>query len=64
MTLRIFIILQFTFLFYLIVSGIAQAQTVVKGKVTDELTNEPIPFVTVIFKGTTIGMNKIGRAHV
>ncbi len=38
------------------ISIIAQ-ETVVSGKVTDANTNEPIPFATVIFKGTTKGMN-------
>lgn len=32
-------------------------QTKIRGKVTDQLTNEPIPFATVVFKGTTIGAN-------
>ena len=32
-------------------------QTKVTGKVTDALTNEPIPFATVVFKGTTTGVN-------
>jgi hypothetical protein len=32
-------------------------QTKIRGKVTDQLTNEPIPFATVVFKGTTIGTN-------
>ncbi|MBP7166281.1 MAG: carboxypeptidase-like regulatory domain-containing protein [Bacteroidia bacterium] len=32
-------------------------QTKVTGKVTDELTNEPIPFATIVFKNTTIGAN-------
>ncbi len=30
-------------------------QTTVSGRVTDALTNEPIPFANVAFKGTTIG---------
>ncbi|MBK9636300.1 MAG: carboxypeptidase-like regulatory domain-containing protein [Bacteroidetes bacterium] len=32
-------------------------QTKIRGKVTDQLTNEPIPFATIVFKGTTIGVN-------
>jgi hypothetical protein len=31
------------------------AQTRVSGKVLDKLTNEPIPFANVAFKGTTVG---------
>ena len=31
------------------------AQTVVKGKVTDALSGDPIPFANIIFKGTTSG---------
>ncbi|MDQ2657984.1 MAG: DUF5686 and carboxypeptidase regulatory-like domain-containing protein, partial [Bacteroidota bacterium] len=31
------------------------AQTVVKGKVTDALSGDPIPFANIIFKGTTHG---------
>lgn len=33
------------------------AQTVVKGKVTDAQSGDPIPFANLIFKGTTIGTN-------
>lgn len=33
----------------------AMAQTVVKGKVTDASSGDPIPFVNIIFKGTTNG---------
>lgn len=29
--------------------------TLVKGKVTDEVTNEPIPFANIVFKNSTIG---------
>lgn len=32
-------------------------QTQVKGRVTDELTHEPVAFATVVFKGTTFGTN-------
>src|SRR5690349_14638811 len=31
------------------------AQTVVKGKVTDAQSGDPIPFANIIFKGTTTG---------
>lgn len=44
----------------LIVGSISNSlaqETVITGKVTDALTNEPIPFATVIFKGATIGSN-------
>jgi len=33
------------------------AQTVVKGRVTDAATGAPMPFVTVVLKGTVEGMN-------
>lgn len=33
----------------------AQPLTVIKGKVTDATTNEPIPFANVVFKGSVIG---------
>lgn len=43
---------------FIILPCIALAQqTVITGKVTDELTNEAIPFATIIFKGSTIGTN-------
>ncbi len=32
-----------------------QAQTVVKGVVTDKDTRQPLPFVNVVFAGTTAG---------
>jgi len=38
------------------ISGITQAQpTKVRGKIIDASTNEPMPFVTISLKGTTIG---------
>ena len=37
--------------------NISAQETSISGKVTDDLTNEPIPFATIIFKGTTIGVN-------
>ncbi len=35
--------------------SVAQAQTKVRGTVTDGETGEPLPFVNIVFKGTTIG---------
>jgi hypothetical protein len=44
--------------FFLISSFISNAQvTTVTGRVYDPLTNEPIPFASVVFKSTTIGTN-------
>jgi len=50
-----FIKILITFIFLPCIA-LAQ-QTVITGKVTDELTNEAIPFATIIFKGSTIGAN-------
>lgn len=47
------LLLIFTFLFW----SEASAQFVVKGKITDAETGDPIPFASVLLKGTTIGMN-------
>ena len=46
-------------LIFILFSGIsfAQKQTSVKGVVVDSKTGEPLPFVTVMFDGTTIGVN-------
>ncbi|MCE1198249.1 MAG: DUF5686 and carboxypeptidase regulatory-like domain-containing protein [Marinilabiliales bacterium] len=44
------------FLFFLVLSTLTFAQkTVVSGKVTESKTGEPIPYATVVFKGTYIG---------
>lgn len=43
---------------FLMVSVLSHAQTTkVSGKVTDELTNESVPFATVVFKGSGTGAN-------
>lgn len=47
-------ILLSIFFLLLTVTGLAQV-TLVKGRVTDETTNEPIPFANIIFKNSTIG---------
>ncbi len=46
-------------LFFILFSVIAyaQKQTSVKGVITDSKTGEPLPFVTVMFNGTTLGVN-------
>lgn len=47
---------RFLILAVLVVFSVnAYTQTIVKGKVTDANSGDPIPFVNVIFKGTTIG---------
>lgn len=47
----------FASLFFLTLSGCLFAQeTIVTGKVTDAATGDPIPFVNVVFKGTSNGM--------
>ncbi len=49
-------LIQFPTLFFLFILPVAGvAQTVVKGKVTDALSGDPIPFANIIFKGTTHG---------
>jgi hypothetical protein len=39
----------------LLIFSFAEAQTTVRGKVADAITREPLPFVNVIFKGTSTG---------
>ena len=48
-TIYIYILILFTSL-----SAFSQV-TLVKGKVTDDATNEPIPFANIVFKNSTIG---------
>ncbi|MFN8155454.1 MAG: DUF5686 family protein [Bacteroidia bacterium] len=47
----------FSFVLLLLCGHVNAQTTVVTGKVTDELTNEPIPFAAVVFKGTQVGAN-------
>lgn len=43
------------FLVFLWLPSVSFSQTIVKGKVTDAGSGDPIPFANIIFKGTTIG---------
>jgi hypothetical protein len=48
-----------------LLTGVGQAtgQTVVRGVVTDSDTKEPLPFVNIVFKGTTIGSTTDVNGH-
>jgi len=48
---------NYFFLFLFLVSSQSFAQFVVKGKVTDSATGDPIPFASVLLKGTTVGIS-------
>jgi hypothetical protein len=41
--------------FCLLASSVIAQETVVKGKITDASSGDPIPFVNIVFKGTSIG---------
>ena len=50
----------FIFLCLLSVIGTAYGQhTLIKGVVTDSLSGERLPYVSLIFKGTTIGTSGV-----
>lgn len=51
-----FIIKHLSLLLLFLTATLAQAQTVVRGKVTDANSGDPIPFVNVIFIGTSTGV--------
>lgn len=51
------------FVFILFISVSVYAQTVVSGTVTEKGKNEPMPFVSVGFKGTTIGVTTDFEGH-
>ena len=44
-----------TALFFLTASAAAQSLGIIRGRVNDEQTNEPIPFSNVILQGSTAG---------
>lgn len=46
-----------TCLFFIFICQFAIAQNILRGKITDELTNEPLPFVTVQVKKAASGAN-------
>ncbi|WP_323825280.1 DUF5686 and carboxypeptidase-like regulatory domain-containing protein [Algoriphagus sp. C2-6-M1] len=54
---KYFMIRYYFFLFVLLISTPSFGQFVVKGKVTDSATGDPIPFASVLLKGTTIGVS-------
>lgn len=45
----------FIFLFFVAASTAFAQETIIKGKVTDANSGDPIPFVNVLYKGTSIG---------
>src|SRR4051812_37203462 len=49
-------IISFFLFLFLFQSIFAQQQTIVTGTITEKGKNEPMPFVSVGFKGTTIGV--------
>ncbi len=56
-TLSRYYFIRLLFLLFVIAPTILRAQeTVISGKVTDASTGDGIPFVNVVFKGTSIGM--------
>lgn len=49
---------RYIFVFIVLsVSSYAQKQTTIKGFISDSKTGEPLPFVTVMFDGTSVGVN-------
>lgn len=48
---------KYFFLFFFLLSTQTFAQFLVKGKVTDSATGDPIPFASVLLKGTTTGIS-------
>ena len=48
-------ILSFALMVVLPAISYSQKMTYIKGKVTNAKTNEPIPFVNVVFEGKSIG---------
>ncbi|PZX46407.1 DUF5686 and carboxypeptidase-like regulatory domain-containing protein [Algoriphagus chordae] len=48
---------NYLFLFLFLICTQSFAQFVVKGKVTDSATGDPIPFASVLLKGSTVGIS-------
>ena len=53
--IAVFFTLIFVDFFFLAPGALFAQETVIQGKVTDASSGDPIPFVNVIFKGTSIG---------
>ena len=56
---RLFLSLFFSIFLFSFFASSAQTITKVTGRVYDPLTNEPIPFASVVFKNTTSGITAI-----
>ena len=54
-TTKHFITASISLLALLFSSGLLAQETIVQGKVTDAASGDPLPFVNIFFKGTTIG---------
>gem|GEM_PF-6796851 len=51
---RVKLIFVYTFLLSFLAIGVSAQTTIIKGIVTDAKEKDPLPYVTVLFKGTSI----------
>tara|TARA_R110002020_G_scaffold74670_4_gene190823 strand:+ start:845 stop:3373 length:2529 start_codon:yes stop_codon:yes gene_type:complete len=54
---KYFMLRNYLFLFFFLICSQSIAQFVVRGKVTDSSTGDPIPFASVLLKATTVGIS-------